>query len=109
MVAPDMALKMKGRTEAEYMSLRAEVSHNGHGVNFNNQNHLWHTSGLMKVILSVQILLLEVGNKSISVSLDELKIIQKCLNAGDGKRTPLYNVARHTNMMSIVGRGYHDI
>ena len=46
MVAPDMALKMKGRTEAEYMSLRAEVSHNGHGVNFNNKNHLWHTSGV---------------------------------------------------------------
>ena len=65
--------------------------------------------GLMKVILSVQILLLEVGNKSISVSLDELKIIQKCLNTGDGKRTPLYNVARHTNMLSIVGRGYRDI
>ena len=42
--------------------------------------------GLMKVILSVQILLLEVGNKSISVSLDELKIIQKCLNTGDGKK-----------------------
>ena len=40
MVAPDMALKMKGRTEAEYMSLRAEVSHNGHGVNSNNKNHL---------------------------------------------------------------------
>ena len=33
-----------GLNEAE--SLRAEVSHNGHGVNFNNKNHLWHTSGV---------------------------------------------------------------